>query len=185
MTTSRSRRSWASACVAMVVLSSGATLSARAAQTPAASIRVHGVYTNTQYGFRFEVLPGLAVFRLLAPAPNHGASIELGPARRIEISAAFDAPEFGSTEALLTARLPRSGGGSLHHSAATLGGRAAETSSYKDGNAFHLLVVRHEGGVDDGVNYTAELTTNAASQAQDRAMFDRLLATFRFVARTG
>ena len=43
----------------------------------------------------------------------------------------------------------------------------------------------YEGGAGDSVSYTAELTTNAASQAPDRATFDRLLATFRFVGRVG
>ena len=71
----------------------------------AAVVRVLGPYINVQYGFRFSAPSGLATYRDAAPAPNHGASVKLGKSRRIEVSAAFDAPEYGSTAALMSARV--------------------------------------------------------------------------------
>ncbi len=151
---------------------------------PAGLLRVQGPYVNTQYGFRFAAPSGRPIFRAPAPAPNHGALVVLGPVRRIDVSAAFDAPEYGSTAALMSARLPPNGAGSVRRTASTLGGRAAERATYARGSEAHVFVARHEGGIDDGVNYTVELTSTTVSRKSDLATFDRLLATFRFVPRT-
>ena len=160
--------------------------SAVPASTPAVAhdgtVRVDGPYVNTEYGFRFSAPPGFEVRRLAAPAPNHGAAVEIGRARRIEISAAFDAPGYGSTEALLSARLPDGASDRPQRGPARLGGRAAERARYSSGAAAHLVVVRQDPG-DEPINYTAELISTRHNMSSDEAVFRRVLASFRFSPR--
>ena len=182
MKTTRRLSIVALACLSAVTIGLPAISASPApAASPPGTVRVHGAYRNAEYGFRFAAPRGLKVFCAQAPAPNHGTVVTLGPERRVEVSAAFDAPEYGSTGALLTARLAQAVGATRRP--ASLGGRPAEEAAYLERGVVHVLVVRHEGGVDDGVNYTAELTSTPTFEPQDRATFRRLLATFRFVPR--
>ena len=146
-------------------------------------VRVPGPYINVQYGFRFSAPSGLAIYRDAAPAPNHGASVKLGKARRIEVSAAFDAPEYGSTAALMSARISGVCIAKCYRRTTMLGGRAAEESSFVVAKKYHTLIVRHEGQIDDGINYTVELTSTLSFKQRDRARLDQLLSSFQFAPR--
>ena len=151
----------------------------------AETVRVRGPYINLQYGFRFSAPPGSQARRLAAPAPNHGATVDLGPGRHIEVSAAFDAPGYGSTGALLSARLAEGAVKHLQRGPARLGGRPAEQAVFAGGDACHVLIVRQEGPADSAINYTAELISNRREIRADRARFAHALASFRFISRKG
>lgn len=182
MTGARGRRLALAATAALALTAAAGALKAEPDPT-AGRVRVQGAYANAEYGFRFTAPAGLTVLRASAPAPNHGALVLLGPGRRIEVSAAFDAPGYGSTAALLAARLPPSTATPVHPRPARLGGRTAEAATYRKGSEVHMLVVRHEGAPDTGINYTAELTSTPAAAIADRTAFTRLLASFRFTPR--
>ena len=153
----------------------------RAIASPPGMVRVQGDYRNAEYGFALAAPRGVATFRAAAPAPNHGVLVVLGQTRRIAVSAAFDATDYGSTSALLTGRLPPAGG--VRRGPGALGGRRAERASYTEGATAHMVVARHQGGPDQGVNYTADLTSDAAHLEADAAIFRRVLAGFRFIPR--
>ncbi|WP_174301272.1 hypothetical protein [Caulobacter sp. S45] len=182
MTVVRGRRLALAATAALALTTAAGALKAEPDPT-AGMVRLQGAYANAEYGFRFSTPSGTTVLRARAPAPNHGGLVLLGPGRRIEVSAAFDAPGYGSTAALLAARLPATTATPVRPRPARLGGRAAEAATYRKGAEVHLLVVRHEGDPDTGINYTAELTSTFAAAPTDRAAFARLLATFRFTPR--
>ena len=172
--------------LAAVIVALAPTVVSARASTPSeeGTVTVPGPYINTQYGFRFSAPPGSQVRRLAAPAPNHGATVDLGRRRCIEVSAAFDAPGYGSTEALLSARLAEAAVRHLKRGPARLGGRPAEQAIFVDGDATHVLIVRQDGPADSAINYTAELTSTGRELRADRARFMHVLASFHFIARS-
>ncbi len=147
------------------------------AQAPVGTVPVHGVYTNSEYGFRVRLPNGISGVMSAPPAPNHGVRIDLGPGRAIEITAEFDAALLGSARAFIDAELSGEHGIKTHYSHSSLDKQPAdEASAMVDGQDETLVVQRRD--VAGGVFYRAYLITDRAHLAQDERIFHGLLSTF-------
>jgi hypothetical protein len=139
---------------------------------------VKGAYRNSQYGFTVPALPGIHAYRAAAPAPNHGVLYVLGDHRTITVSAEFDAADYGSTKAQLDHILAGMSAGSVDRSAITLDGRPAEQTVFRAGDAVTKVVAQRRDE-RDGILYELDLTTTPGNQAEDWALFDKVIAGFK------
>src|SRR5260370_22219003 len=68
------------------------------AQKHAEDIVVEGKYSSTKYGYSVSVPDGLKAYRMKAPAPQHGITLDLNRGG-VWVNAEYDATLAGSAEA--------------------------------------------------------------------------------------
>jgi hypothetical protein len=158
--------------ILVLVLSTGA-----AAQVPAGTVPVHGIYTNIEYGFRVSLPNGMQGVMNAPPAPNHGVRIDLGRGRAIEITAEFDAALLGSARAFIDAELSSEHGTNTRYSHSSLDKQPAEEARAMVGRECEILLVQRRD-VAGGVFYRAYLITDGAHLAHDLRIFRGLLSGF-------
>jgi hypothetical protein len=146
----------------------------------AGMVLVNGAYHNEQYGFGVSVLQTRA-YQPTGRDPDHGIIILLGEGRTITVSAMYDAAFYGSTKSQLNHRLQGEHFDSVKRSAAVLDGKPAAQAVLQNGKNITKVVVQRRNG-DDGILYSAELTTNKDFQSEDLKTFDSIVRTFKTYA---
>ena len=134
-------------------------------------------YRNGEYGFSVVIPRGVQAYKARPPAPNHGLRLILGHQRMIEVSAVFDAAEYGSTKIQLDQSINSEQPDHVERSPVELDSKPAEKAVLTKGNAVMIIVARRRD--DGGILYELELTTTPAALAKDTVVFDRLVAQFR------
>jgi hypothetical protein len=140
-------------------------------------VSMHGAYRNTQYGFSIPVIVA-KMYRPAPPNPNHGMLAILGNQREISVSGEFDAAEYGSTKSALDHSLENEHADSIKRESITLAGRPAEQATLRVGTTI-TKVVEQRRDEHGGIIYELTLTTTQEHQAEDSALFDRILQSFK------
>ena len=196
MATPRARelaRRWLAAC-ACALLAGTATATEPCGRFPSPGLeglqRVKGRYSNAQYFYSVDVPAELAAYTEPAPQPDHGFGIVLSwePRAYLDVDAMYDTLEWktaavaanqslawtreSSTQVLSHARAPARLGALralrqvVRHRCAGLG------DVYVDDDVIAV-------DAKEGVVYKVALTTTQARYRQDKAVMDRVLATWR------
>jgi len=140
-------------------------------------VAIHGAYRNTQYGFNIPATT-LKMYRMAPPNPNHGILAILGNQREISVSGEYDAAEYGSTKSALDHWLENEHPDSIKREPTTLAGHAAEQATLQTGTTI-TRVVEQRRDEHGGILYELTLTTTPEHQAEDLALFDHILQSFK------